>query len=197
MNWKSFFLFLANSWRDYTATSETWHQDHHWLLAGIQWIDWEGWFQLNIKLIAMICNNFSSGFEHLTVNHSKHFKDPITGTHSNTIEGRYDTSIRWYMYLHITILRGQFVYFHLGGFVSNAHCHVVEHTSWSRKKYSKLHCIHLCCVYLWMYFHYQVSLWIHVEGANQEIWYWWRFIHRLFELGGKETGCDHASRGFA
>ena len=28
------------------------------------------------------------GYSHSTVNHSRHFKDPVTGTHSNTIEGR-------------------------------------------------------------------------------------------------------------
>jgi len=29
------------------------------------------------------------GYTHSTVNHSLHFKDPITGAHSNTIEGRW------------------------------------------------------------------------------------------------------------
>merc|ERR1719285_24073 len=28
-------------------------------------------------------------YKHLVVNHSKHFKDPITGVHSNEIEGRW------------------------------------------------------------------------------------------------------------
>ena len=31
-------------------------------------------------------------YNHSTVNHSEHFKDPLTGTHTNTIEGRY-----WYL----------------------------------------------------------------------------------------------------
>ena len=30
-----------------------------------------------------------AGFAHSTVNHEKNFKDPVTGTHSNTIEGRW------------------------------------------------------------------------------------------------------------
>jgi len=29
------------------------------------------------------------GFSHSTVNHANNFKDPETGTHSNTIEGRW------------------------------------------------------------------------------------------------------------
>ena len=31
-------------------------------------------------------------YTHSTVSHSEHFKDPLTGTHTNTIEGRY-----WYL----------------------------------------------------------------------------------------------------
>ena len=31
----------------------------------------------------------AEGFKHLTVNHSLHFKDPDTGTHSNSIESSW------------------------------------------------------------------------------------------------------------
>ena len=31
-----------------------------------------------------------NGYEHSTVNHSQNFKDPITGTHTNSIEGTWN-----------------------------------------------------------------------------------------------------------
>ena len=39
------------------------------------------------------------GFSHSTVNHDKNFKDPVTGTHSNTIEGRLSVIISLLMYI--------------------------------------------------------------------------------------------------
>ena len=39
------------------------------------------------------------GFSHSTVNHDKNFKDPVTGTHSNTIEGRLSVIISLLLYI--------------------------------------------------------------------------------------------------
>lgn len=44
-------------------------------------------FKMNLILIYII--NLCTGFAHSTVNHEKNFKDPVTGTHTNTIEGRW------------------------------------------------------------------------------------------------------------
>ena len=35
------------------------------------------------------------GYTHMTVNHSKHFKDPCTGVHTNNIEGLWNLLRRW------------------------------------------------------------------------------------------------------
>ena len=39
---------------------------------------WKGYYKLK-----------EIGFEHYTVNHSDHFKDPLTGVNTNTIEGNW------------------------------------------------------------------------------------------------------------
>jgi transposase-like protein len=41
---------------------------------------WKGYMQLNSEL----------GFDHFSVNHSKNFRDPSTGVHTNTIEGTWN-----------------------------------------------------------------------------------------------------------
>ncbi|KAG2196834.1 hypothetical protein INT46_001751 [Mucor plumbeus] len=45
----------------------------------------------NIDNIDLILKRYvKKGYKHMTVNHSKNFKDPVTGVHTNTIEGRWN-----------------------------------------------------------------------------------------------------------
>ena len=61
------------------------------------WGAYVGLTKLGNLLILEICllltnqiNSYIEGmdYKHMVVNHSKNFKDPITGVHSNRIEGR-------------------------------------------------------------------------------------------------------------
>ena len=85
--WKSLFVLRQPLKKSYF---EEWGQGRILLLtAGLRIMDWRIrviilWFG---ELFWFAVLNYL-GFQHSTVNHARHFKDPITGVHSNTIEGR-------------------------------------------------------------------------------------------------------------
>ena len=88
------------------------------------------------------------GYSHSTVNHSRHFKDPVTGIHSNTIEGR--------CILENLMCCLSFSIFHLwfktcfkGGSAWRGHCHAVVHMSWNRKM-SQVTVLVLLCAQSWI-----------------------------------------------
>jgi hypothetical protein len=80
------------------------------------------WIEPGTKVISdcwAAYNNFGSqGYEHQTVNHSFHFKNPITGAHTHTIEATWRHVKVFLLHYH----RGEDYHLHLAHYMFAARC---------------------------------------------------------------------------